>query len=219
MKNLKKSVLFSMQQFLLSIELRRLIKILIQKISSKTTWLLFKTRNFQFIPKNSSWIFLDRIGNNMRKLKIKIFKKLRGLIFLTNRENKCLYALKNCNHFKKKLNLCFFPISYSFFSPDSIFAFFDMKLIDSYFQLREKTSRLLPILSSIENFYGFLLSLSEISILLFQKLVHLSNIHRIFFTRIRGLIFEVIGKFINNRSKKKIKNFSINLLLCRKISL
>lgn len=206
-----------MQQLLLSTEIRRSIKILIQKISSKTTWLLFKTKNFKFIPKNSSWIFLDKIGNNMKRLKIKNSRKLRGLIFWRRRENKCLYALKNCNRVKKKLILCFFPIYYSLSSTDSIFAFFDMKLIDSYFQLREKTSRLLPILSSIENFYGFLLSISEICILLFQKLVQLSNIHRIFFTRIRCLIFEIIGKFMANKSKKKIKSFSINLLLGRKI--
>lgn len=207
-----------MPHFLLSTELRRLIKILIQKISSKTTWLMFKTRNFQFIPKNSSWIFLEKNGNKMRKLKIKNSRKLRGLIFWTSRENKCLYALKISNRLKKKLNLSIFPISHSFSYPDSIFGFFDMNLIDSYFQLKEKTSRLLPILSSIENFYGFLLSISEISILLFQKLVQYSNIHRIFFTRIRCLIFEIIGKFMTNRSKKKIKKFSINLLLCRKIS-
>ena len=207
-----------MQQFLVSTEFRRLIKILIQKISSKTTWLLFKTRNFQLIPKNSSWIFLDKTGYKMKKLKVKSSKKLRGLIFWTSMENKCFYTLKNCTRVKKKLNQSFFPISYSFFSPDSIFAFFDMKLIDSYFQLREKTSRLLPILSSVENFYGFLLYRSEISILLIQKLVQLSNIHKIFFTRIRCLIFEIIGKFMTNRSKKKIKKFSINLLLCRKIS-
>ena len=207
-----------MPHFLLSTELRRLIKILIQKISSKTTWLMFKTRNFQFIPKNSSWIFLEKNGNKRRKLKIKNSRKLRGLIFWTSRENKCLYALKISNRLKKKLNLSIFPISHSFSYPDSIFGFFDMNLIDSYFQLKEKTSRLLPILSSIENFYGFLLSISEISILLFQKLVQYSNIHRIFFTRIRCLIFEFIGKFMADRSKKKIKIFSINLLLCRKIS-
>ena len=145
-----------MPHFLLSTELRRLIKILIQKISSKTTWLMFKTRNFQFIPKNSSWIFLEKNGNKMRKLKIKNSRKLRGLIFWTSRENKCLYALKISNRLKKKLNLSIFPISHSFSYPDSIFGFFDMNLIDSYFQLKEKTSRLLPILSSIENFYGFL---------------------------------------------------------------
>ena len=206
-----------MNSVLIALELRRLIKSLIHKIFSKTKWLMLKTKNFQIIPKSSSWIFSDRVEDDFRKFKIMNFKKLLGLIFLTTSTKKCFYAFKNYNCVKKKLNSRFFPILSQFSFPDSIFTFVDMKLIDSYFQLRKKMFKLLPILSSSENFYGFLLSLSEISILLFQGLLQFHYVHSVFFGRIKNLIVGVMGKTIPNILTKDNNNTSIDLLLRQKI--
>jgi|NorSeaMetagenome_1021524.scaffolds.fasta_scaffold07415_3 hypothetical protein len=207
-----------MNNFLVALELRRLIKILIHKISSKTIWLMLKTKNFQIIPKNSSWIFSDRIKDNFREFKIINFKNLLGLIFLTsNNTNKCFYTFKNYNCGKKKKS-CFFPIVSEFSYPDSIFTFVDMKLIDSYFQLKKKIFKLLPIVFPMENLYGFLLSLSETSILLSQKLVQFGNVHKIFFTRIKNLLLEIIAENIPNILTTKNNNMAINLILRQKMS-
>lgn len=93
-----------------------------------------------------------------------------------------------------------------------------MKLIDSYFQLKKKIFKLLPIVFPMENLYGFLLSLSETSILLSQKLVQFGNVHKIFFTRIKNLLLEIIAENIPNILTTKNSNMAINLILRQKMS-
>ena len=117
-----------------------------------------------------------------------------------------------------KKKSCFFPIVSEFSYPDSIFTFVDMKLIDSYFQLKKKIFKLLPIVFPMENLYGFLLSLSETSILLSQKLVQFGNVHKIFFTRIKNLLLEIIAENIPNILTTKNNNMAINLILRQKMS-
>ena len=207
----------SMCLLLKEIEFRRLVKNLIRKISTKIFWAIIKFKNLEIIMKNFSWVFLDEYRLIVNYKKPIDFKKPLGFILLDSNHNRCIDVTKNSKFFYR--NSKFF--SYSFFSHffygTSNFTFTDIKIIDSFFQIKKKFSKFLPIIFPIGNFYGSLLSLSELLRILFLKFIQNSRIHKVSFLKIKNLILKFIQKSEINLPIKKIRMVFLNILLRKKI--
>lgn len=206
-----------MNSFSLEIEFRRIIKTLIRYISDKILWSLIKTKNLEIIPKNFSWVILDELGLNLRYKGRIDFRRPLGSISWNKHYNRCFQIFKNIKSKKEVEKYFFYPFFSSFSSFCSSFTSIDTKFIDSYFQVKRRFTKHLPLLFSNENFFGFLISLWEILEILFLKITQKSKFHRISFLRVKNLIFKVNKQFKNNFPTIKIKTIFINLLSRKKI--
>ncbi len=199
------------------IEFRRLVKNLIRKISTKIFWSLIKSKNLEIIMKNFSWVFLDEYRLIVNYKKPIDYKKPLGFILLDSNDNRCIDVIKNSKFFYRNSKTFSYSLFSRFFHCTSNFTFTDIKIIDSFFQIKKKFSKFLPIIFPIGNFYGSLLSLSELLRILFLKFIRNSRIHKVSFLKIKNLILKFIQKFEINLPNKKIRLVFLNILLRKKI--
>ena len=98
-----------MKSVSVEIEYRRIIKTLIRHISDKILFSLIKTNNLDIIPKNFSWILLDKLGLNLRYREKIDFKKSLGSISWNNGYNRCFQVFKNIKSKKEAIKYVCYP--------------------------------------------------------------------------------------------------------------
>ena len=190
-------------------------KVIIQKISNKLLWLMIKVKNLIVIPKNFSWIFLhNKFQEKKRNVKVK-FKKLQGFVLWNSVHSRIFDIMRNLNINNKYKKSLVYPFFFTLFSLFPNFALSGNRIIDSFFQLKKKFSEFLPIIFSLENFHGFLISLSDLFRVFFWKFVQYSILHKISFLKIRIMVFKLSNK---NRSCFPFRksDFFLNSIILRK---
>jgi|Transcript_31922 hypothetical protein len=197
----------------IEIESRRMEKIIIQKIHTKFFCSMIRSINLNILPKKLSWVFLNKKNLFVKSTKIEKFKKLIGYIIWDENSNRYFNTTKNTRYWFKNLDRFKYPIFSDFSFPSSNFTFVDIKMIDSFFQIKKKFIQSFPILFSIENFYGLLFSLAEFLKILFKKFIQTSNVHKICFNSIKKLIFKFNKAKTINFTNLKINSIVINTIL------
>jgi len=204
-----------MKVFSNEIEFRRLGKILLKKISFELKKRMIKTKNINIIPKNFSWGVVNQKIYHYYNLKIKNFKKMLGFISWNNNYNRFFEVVKkieptrNLNYFDENL-------FGRYFFRGSNFTLSKNKFIDSYFQIERKCLINLPIVFSLENCYGILLSKKEILKILFRNLNQSNIFFRKAFIFTKTLFYNFIPEKIIYGNKKKIEDVFIEIVLRKK---
>jgi len=205
-----------MKIFSNEIEFRRLCKILLKKISFELKLRLIKTKNINIIPKNFSWGFVNKKIYQYYNLKIKNFKKMLGFISWNNNYDRFFEVVKRTRTSQKNSNY-FDKNSFNrYFFRGSNFILSKNRFLDSYFQIERKFLSYLPVVCSLENCFGILLSKREILKILFRNLNQINVFFRKAFIVMKILFCNFIQEKNIYGNNKKIKDIFIEVILRKK---
>lgn len=200
----------------IEIEIRRQIKIMIKKTSFDLLEKMIKTKNFNIIPNKFSWILLDRKIYPQYKFKNENIKSNLGLILWDSDFYRNYEVVKKPNILKKCLKSLKYPFFSKFFSFNSNFTLSEIKLIDSYFQMKKNFLGTLPVICSVKNLYGISLSLTELLDILFRKLTQTNIFHSVIVVILRTVINNFLLKKNFYIKGKNMRGMCIEVLLRKK---